>query len=151
LEGTDHPYKVTKLLWPAQVERKIESLLVGRSLHICCGLSLLGDVRLDLNPDVSPDFVHDASNMKDLFEDDSFDTVFADPPYNGKFQWNHDLLSELSRIASKRIIFQHWVIPVNARGRYKKAQEKFALGQLYNWMPKSYFGRVQVISVFDRI
>lgn len=151
LAGTEHLYKVTKLLWPAQVERTVASLLLGHSLHVCCGLSLLGDVRVDLDPAVKPDFVHDASNMKDLFGDNSFDTVLSDPPYNGKFQWNHDLLSELARIASKRIVFQHWFIPANKHGLYKKAQEKFQLSELYNWMPKSYFGRVQVISVFDRI
>ena len=89
--------------------------------------------------------------MKGFVKDDEFETVLSDPPYNGKFQWNHDLLKELSRVASKRIIFQHWFIPANSGGKYKKAQEKFALSAVYVWQPKTYFGRAQIVSVFDKI
>lgn len=81
----------------------------------------------------------------------SIDGIITSPPYNGKFQWNHDLLTELSRVASKRIIFQHWFIPANPSGTYKKAQEKFLLSDVLVWQPKTYFGRVQVVSVFDAI
>ena len=55
------------------------------------------------------------------------------------------------RIARKRIIFQHWFIPANKHGLYKKAQDTFYLSNIYVWQPKTYFGRVQVISIFDRI
>jgi hypothetical protein len=89
--------------------------------------------------------------MKEFVKDDEFDTVLCDPPYNGKFQWNHNLLKELSRVSNKRIIFQHWFIPATPNGLYKKAQEKFYLSNVYVWQPKTYFGRVQVISVFDRL
>lgn len=151
LAGNEHLYTVTKLLWPPEIERILQNLLVGQTLHVCCGLSLLGDVRVDLDPAVNPDFVCDAANMKHLFEDNSFDTVLIDMPYNGKMRWMHNVLSEIARIASQRIIFQQWYIPANKHGKYKKAQEKFQLVELYNWMGKTYFGRVQVISVFDRI
>jgi hypothetical protein len=63
--------------------------------------------------------------------------------------WNHDLLSELARVANKRIIFQHWFIPANKMGEYKKAQEKFKLSKIYVWQGQAYFGRAQIISVFD--
>jgi tRNA G10 N-methylase Trm11 len=104
-------------------------------------------VRLDLNEDV--DIKCDAANMNDFVKDNEFDTVLCDPPYNGKFQWNHDLLKELSRVASKRIIFQHWFIPANSNGLYKKANEKFHLTECYVWQPKTYFGRAQIVSVFN--
>lgn len=32
LAGTEHPYRVLKVLWPEDVERFVASLLVGRSL-----------------------------------------------------------------------------------------------------------------------
>lgn len=150
LEGTRHLYTVNRLLWPEEVEAVLRGLLIGRSLHVCCGKSRLGDVRLDLN-EASADLRCDAANMRELVGDDAFETVLCDPPYTGRMQWNHDLLCELARVASRRIVFQHWFIPATSRGLYKKAQEKFALTALYNWQPRTYFGRVQVVSVFDRL
>lgn len=145
LAGTSHVYTVKKLLWPKAVEGLLENLLIGRSLHMCCGKSKLGTVRLDLyepNVDIQADAAHTPLASK------SFDTVLCDPPCNGKMQWNHDLLAELARLASQRIIFQHWWIPVNPKGYYKKAH-RFHLSHLYVWPPKTYFGRANQISVFD--
>lgn len=149
LAGNSHVYTVKKVLWPEKIEWLLSSLLVGSSLHVCSGKSKLGDVKLDLN-EPTADINCDAANMRPFVPDGAFETVLCDPPYNGKMQWNHDLLSELARVASQRIIFQHWFLPATPQGRYKKAQEKFALTAVYVWQPKTYFGRVQVISVFDR-
>lgn len=147
LAGDSHVYTVSKVLWPEALEAFLPTLFVGYTLHACCGKSMLGDVRLDAH-EPSADVIADAAAMP--FADNEFETVLCDPPYNGKFQWNHDLLRELARVASKRIIFQHWFIPANPDGRYKKAHDKFALSQTYVWQPRTYFGRAQIISVFDR-
>jgi hypothetical protein len=149
LAGTSHIYTVAKVLWPESIEDFLKTLFIGRTLHVCSGKSLLGDVRLDTDAANSPDIICDASNMREKVPDASFETVLCDPPYNGKFQWNHDLLDELARVSSKRIIFQHWFIPANKDGRYKKAQDKWALSECYVWQPRTYFGRAQVVSVFD--
>jgi 16S rRNA G966 N2-methylase RsmD len=148
LAGTSHLYTVTKVLWSDSIQEFLQTLFVGKTLHVCCGMSLLGDVRVDLDSNHNPDFICDAAKL--CFSDDSFDTVLCDPPYNGKFQWNHDMLSELSRVADKRLIFQHWYVPANKMGLYKKAQNKFELTQPYVWQGQTYFGRAQIISVFDR-
>jgi hypothetical protein len=140
-----HVYTVGKVLWPEAVSNFIETLLIPRTLHICCGKSLLGDVRADLY-EQQVDLRCDAVAVP--VPDESYETVLCDPPYNGKFQWNHDLLKELSRIAKKRIIFQHWFIPADPEGQWKK-WHKFQLTGCYVWQPRTYFGRVQVISVFD--
>ena len=58
------------------------------------------------------------------------------------------MLSELSRIAKERIIFQHWFLPADQHGRWKK-WHKFRLAEVFAWQPRTYFGRVQVITVFD--
>lgn len=147
LAGTSHLYTVTKVLWSDSIQEFLPSLFVGRTLHVCCGHSLLGDVRIDMDKATYPEVIADAARLP--VYSDAFETVLADPPYNGKFQWNHDLLAELARVASQRIIFQHWFIPANPNGTYKKAQEKFRLSQVYVWQGKAYFGRVQVISVFE--
>lgn len=146
LAGTRYLYTVKKVLWPEEVTEVIQSLLIPRSLHVCAGLSPLGDVRLDNDPNNKPDVLGDASKLP--FEDESFESVLCDPPYNGQFQWNHDLLKELSRVARKRIIFQHWFIPADPDGLWKK-WHKFSLTSAYIWQPRTYFGRVQVISIFD--
>lgn len=147
LRGTRHLYTVKKVLWPNEVHAVLDDLCIGKTLHVCCGKSLLGDVRLDNDVSVEPHVVADAARLP--FDDDVFRTVLCDPPYNGIFQWNHDMLAELARVARRRIIFQHWFIPATADGYYKKAQEKFALAELYCWQPRTYFGRVQMVSVFD--
>ena len=150
LAGTSHLYTVNKVLWPNAIESFLASLFVGHTLHVCCGKSLLGDVRLDLN-EPTADIHCDAANMRGFVGDGEFDTVLCDPPYNGQFQWNHDLLAELARVAKERIIFQHWFIPATPQGRYKKAQEHFYLSQSYVWQPRTYFGRAQIVSVFDAV
>ena len=147
LAGTSHLYRVHKVLWPSSVWGYIETLLLGTTLHVCSGKSHLGDVRLDLDPEVSPDLRGDAARLP--FPDGAFSTVLCDPPYNGKFRWNHDLLAELSRIAASRIVFQHWYLVANAEGRYKK-RHAFKLTELNVWSPRTYFGRAQLVQVFDR-
>jgi hypothetical protein len=147
LAGTSHVYRVSKKIWPSAVEDFLKTQFIGRTLHVCCGKSLLGDVRFDIDPDNNPDVIGDASKMD--FADSSFDTVLCDPPYNGKMQWNHDMLNELHRVASKRIIFQHWFIPATSRGDYKKSQDNWKLSDIYVYQPQTYFGRVNVISIFD--
>lgn len=149
LAGNSRVYKVSKLLWPEDVEKYIGTLFIGSTLHLCCGMSLLGTVRLDLYAD-NVDIKADAAHISDIVADDEYDTVLCDPPYNGDFQWNHDLLATMARVARKRIILQHWFVPVNKDGLYKKAQDKFQLSELALWMPQSYFGRAQIISTFDR-
>lgn len=147
LAGTRHIYTVNKVLWPEEVEEFIGTLLIPDTVHVCSGKSLLGDIRVDLYEE-SADVTADATSLP--FEDDSFKTALCDPPYNGRFQWNHDMLSELSRVASERIVFQHWFIPADPDGLWKKFKSKFELSQVYVWQPRTYFGRAQVISVFDR-
>lgn len=147
LAGTAYLYTVTKLLWPREVEAFLATILIPPTLHICCGMSKLGDIRLDLYAE-NVDVKADAARLP--FPNDSFATVLIDPPYNSKLQWMHDMLSELSRVANTRIIFQHWFSPVDKAGRYRK-KHAFTLTALYNWMPKTYFGRMQIISVFDHI
>lgn len=145
LAGNSHVYTVNKLLWPEDVEALLSGLLLGRSLHMCCGKSQLGMVRLDLH-EPGVDIQADAADTG--LDDKSFDTVLCDPPYNGEFQWNHDLLEEMARLACKRIVFQHWFIPADPDGQYKKANY-FKLTAIYVWQPRTYFGRAQLISVFD--
>lgn len=188
LAGTKIPYTVDRLLWPSDVEEYLRSRFIGRVLHLCCGKSQLGDVRADLY-EHNVDLCLDATRVP--FPDRSFDTVLIDPPYTGRFQESHDMLSEVARVAARRFIFQHWFCPVNRKGQFKKAHVYklteavvvpdlgahvgeliaclydaeagvyyvaehpsedwvFQLQELRFWQPSTYFGRVQLISIFDR-
>jgi hypothetical protein len=148
LAGTSHLYRVKRILWPRSVESVLRGLLVPTSLHVCSGHSLLGDIRVDSDRAVSPHIVGDAARLP--FADQSINSVLCDPPYNGRFQWNHDMLSELSRVARRRIIFQHRFMPADRLGRWKKFH-KFRVTVVYAWQPKTYFGRAQIITVFDAL
>lgn len=106
---------------------------------------MLGHCRVDLN-ETTANVCADAAALP--FANQSWDTVLIDPPYNGVFQWNHDMLSELARITRQRIIFQHWFMPIDGNAQFKKSH-RFRLTEVAVWQPKTYFGRVQVISVMD--
>lgn len=146
LVGNSYIYRVSKLLWPKDVEKFLDEKLIGYTLHVCSGKSKLGDVLLDLyeeKVDVT------ASMDKLPFANKAFDTVLIDPPYNSKLQIMHDMLSELSRVAKERFILQHWFSPVTKNGYFRK-DHSFILTGLYAWAPKTYFGRMQIISIFDK-
>lgn len=148
LAGTSHLYTVTKVLWSDSIEKYLKTLLIGTTLHVCTGMSQLGDIRLDLDRSNCPALIGDAARLP--IATDGVSTVLCDPPYNGKFQWNHWMLEELARVASQRIIFQHWFLVADKYGRYKK-DHRFHLSEVYVWQGKTYFGRAQIVSVFDRI
>lgn len=190
LAGTSYVYTVSRVLWPEAVDDYLRSLLIGSTIHVCCGMSTIGDLRVD-KFEPTAHVAWDAARLE--CEDLSFDTYLADPPYNGKFQWMHDVLNEAIRVARKRIICQYWFMPVNKDGYLKKAHafelrevtvvpslrghedeivpalldpetgqffivqgdevsdEKFQVVQQAVWQPRAYFGRAQIITVFDRV
>jgi len=86
--------------WMEGEEEFYRQKLIGRTLHVCCGTSKLGDVRVDISVDYRP---HVVATLRRLpFKDKSFDTVIADPPWiNQYYLW---LAEELPRVARRRII-----------------------------------------------
>jgi hypothetical protein len=50
LAGTSHIYRVKKRLWNDSIEDVLRGLFIGKTLHVCCGKSALGDVRIDADP-----------------------------------------------------------------------------------------------------
>ena len=65
---------------PTDVKQWIESeLLTGKTLNLCCGDSHIGDVRADIDPERDPDVVCDIHDLP--FQEQSFDTVYVDPPF----------------------------------------------------------------------
>jgi len=86
--------------WSKHEEFLVSKWIVGSSLHVCCGISRLGDKRFDISEKVKPDILGDILN--NTLPNDFADTVISDPAWNLGFipkYWK-----ELKRIAKKRIV-----------------------------------------------
>ena len=95
-------YRVLKANWihPPNVEAWLGTMITGRTLNVCCGMSRVGDVRIDTDENTN------RTEEGDLFDlhiaEASFDTVICDPPfaYYNTFEW----CQKLASIARKRLI-----------------------------------------------
>jgi len=66
-------------IWNESVKEFVKEKIKGYSLNICAGLSGLGDKKIDLDPKDRSIIKADMKNLP--FEDETFDTVFSDPPW----------------------------------------------------------------------
>ena len=80
--------------FPRDVEAFLQRLLVPPSLHVACGESALGDVRVDLvtRGDVRGDMFHLP------FRDESFASVLTDPPWHMPYHLRPRFAKELARV-----------------------------------------------------
>ena len=81
--------------WPQAVEGFIRSRAQGLTIHVCSGMSQIGDVRIDIdghNANVRGDF-----NQLPV-KDDIADTVVCDPPWELQYHLRGKLVKELRRI-----------------------------------------------------
>lgn len=74
--------------FPLHFEKKLLRLLnidlkKHKILHPFGGKAEFG-TRVDINKEVKPDYIGDAHNL-DIFEDNTFDLVILDPPYNENY------------------------------------------------------------------
>lgn len=76
---SEHQYRAT-WRWPADIEQAIAAHVAdGYCLHVCCGKSPIGDVRVDADPPGAADVRAEMSQLP--FEDETFDYVVWDPPW----------------------------------------------------------------------
>jgi hypothetical protein len=78
--------------WPPRVESWITSRLKGFSLHVCCGSSTIGDVRVDLHQETAT-IKGDMYHLP--FKREVFDSILCDPPWNMPYHKRHLLTYEL--------------------------------------------------------
>jgi hypothetical protein len=94
--------QVLQVEWihPNSVERWLRSMALGRTLNVCCGMSRVGEIRLDIEPRSNRTEAGDLFSIR--FPPMSFDTVICDPPfaYYRKFRW----LRGLKRLARIRVL-----------------------------------------------
>jgi hypothetical protein len=92
---------------PVDVQRWIsDELCTGRTLVFPSGRSSIGDVHADVDETLEPDIVADLHEPLSTFEEQSFDTVYCDPPYSFYAEPHDSWLRPLWRVARERLILQ---------------------------------------------
>ena len=113
--------------FPLHFEKKLWKLLdePEKVLHPFGGMAEIGE-RVDINPEVEPDYVGDAHNLHFL-PDNTYDCVIVDPPYDdeqakklygtGKLKYK-DYISEAIRVTKPggHICMYHWVLTPRPEG-----------------------------------
>ena len=81
------------------LDRHVKKLF---TLHVCCGASKVGDIRVDViyNKHVKPDILADIDHLP--FLPGTFEAVICDPPFGkfNRFKW----VNKLSDYATKKVI-----------------------------------------------
>lgn len=77
-----YPILKYKKAWsfPERTEKFIKSKSSGKILHVCCGSSKFGDVRIDIEPQDKGVIKADIFHLP--IKEQSFDTVICDPPWH---------------------------------------------------------------------
>ena len=96
-----------KKIWqfPQATHDFIKPMIKGKSLHVCCGNSLLCDVRVDIEKQPTQDsksgfILGDMFELNDVLKKNGyplqyFDTVLCDPVWNLGFHVRHKLIYQL--------------------------------------------------------
>jgi 23S rRNA A2030 N6-methylase RlmJ len=132
--------------FPTSTEDFIKKHTKGKILHVCCGSSNLGDVRIDRWKQENQK--SDGFIIADMFhlpiKRDSFDTVIADPPWNLAYHVRHRLIFSLrdSIKWSGHLIFNCLWFP---KIKCMKLQDLFA------GMNNMAFRNVSLIGIYKKI
>lgn len=69
----------------------------GNLLNVCSGDSMLGLVRVDIDPETNRTLAGDLFKIQELFKPESFDYVYCDPNFlyytsgENRFRWQYEL------------------------------------------------------------
>ena len=128
-------------VWPSVVDDKIKQLIHGYTLNCPAGLSEIGDVKGDLEPQAEGIKQMDMTKLP--FKDNTFDTVISDPPWKINFFKRMKPFFETVRVCKVggRIIYNCTWKPVS---KYVKL-EKTIIRTDTNW------AMVSVIWIFKKI
>jgi hypothetical protein len=94
----------------------LKEMSIGSVLHVCCGESELGTVRVDCDEKIDCEVRADVENLP--FEKHSYGTVICDPPWSfyNRFRW----VQELKDVAHSRVILSTPLIKLAIGRDWKK-------------------------------
>ena len=108
--------------FPQETHDFIEGLMKGKTLHCCCGNSLLGDIRIDIekqpDQDTKEGFIEgDVLNLKEILGPKGigtnyFDTVICDPLWHLPYQKRPALaflLRDQVKLGGRLILNALWI------------------------------------------
>jgi ubiquinone/menaquinone biosynthesis C-methylase UbiE len=100
-------------IWNKTVEDFVRCKVRGYSLNVCAGMSPIGDVKVDIEPQTGGVIKADMRNLP--FEDNTFDTVVSDPPWKIGFYQRMKPFFECVRVCKVRgrIIYNAYWIPTS--------------------------------------
>lgn len=129
-------------MWETEVEDFVEERIKGYTLNVPCGNCKLGDVRLDIDPNLSMRGAYDFFKDKIPFEPETFDTVVSDPPWKVGHYFRPRLFFSLVDVCKVggTIIYNATWVPTSKFVELKEL-----------WIRQSsQFSNVSVISVFEK-
>lgn len=129
--------------WEKEIDDFVRERIKGYSLNVPCGKSKLGDVRLDVDANLSMREAYNFFKDKLPYKKNTFDTVISDPPWKIGHYFRPKLFFSLVDVCKVggTIIYNAVWIPTS---KYVKLKEVFI-------RQSSQFSNVSVISVFEKI
>jgi len=128
-------------IWDKTVEDFVRKRVKGYSLNVCSGVSILGDMKIDLDPQDKSVIKGDMINLP--FEDNTFDTVIQDPPWKIGYYQRMKPFFECVRVCKIGgvIIYNAYWIPTSKVVKLKEL-----------WVRRdSDWGNASIISVFEKL
>ena len=130
-------------LWEKEIDDFVKERMKGYTLNVPCGKSQLGDIRLDLDPNLSMRGAYDFFKDELNYPDNTFDTIISDPPWKIGHYFRPKLFFKLvdkCKVGGIIIYNATW-IPTS---KYVKLKEVYI-------RQSSDFSNVSIISVFEKI
>lgn len=126
---------------PKQVNSLVKRYLKSKSLNFPCGMSKLGDIRVDIDPNVKPDITMDMYNPD--FKGERFDSIYCDPPWNIPYDKRIPLIYKQFDLLKPNgvLIYNAPWIP-NAKGFYIK--------EIHLTIPTFMMGNVACITILRK-
>ncbi len=130
-------------IWEKEIEDFVKERVQGYSLNVPCGTSKIGDVRLDVDSNLSMREVFDFFKDNLPFGKNTFDTVISDPPWKMGHHFRPKLFFSLVDVCKVGgiIIYNATWIPTSKLVKLNEI-----------WVRQSsQFSNVSIISVFEKI
>ena len=128
-------------VWNKTVEEFVKNKIKGYTLNICSGKSILGDVKIDLDPADSSVIKGDMREI--AFPDNTFDTVIQDPPWKIGYYHRMRPFFECVRVCKigGQIIYNAYWIPTSKQVKLVETHIR----------RDSEWGNTSIISVFEKV